>query len=238
MSVLFLVRHGQASSYDHGGDHLSELGRAQARKLGEYLVRTEAHFDVVIAGTMLRQQQTAAIVAEVYAEAGRAFPGLQVDARWNEYDSQGLLGALVPALANIDRDFARKKEEFEAAAGTREQNRYFQRMFEVVMGKWVRDEIIAAGVEAFSAFHERVREAREAITSDPTSRRVAAFTSGGPIGACVQAVMQAPRPMAMEINWRVRNTSLTELLYSRDRISLDVFNAIPHLTDPALLSFR
>jgi len=238
MSVLFLVRHGQASSYDHGGDHLSELGRAQARKLGEYLVRSDAKFDSVIAGTMLRQQETASIVAQAYAEAGLPFPSTEVDPRWNEYDSQGLLGALVPLLAEADADFARKVKDFEAAVGTREQNRFFQRMFEVVMGKWVRDEITAPNVEAFSIFHERVREAREAVTREPASRRVAAFTSGGPIGVCVQAVMRAPAPVAMEINWRVRNTSLTELLYSRDRISLDVFNAVPHLTDPTLLSFR
>jgi broad specificity phosphatase PhoE len=238
MSTLFLVRHGQASSYDHGGDHLSDLGRAQARKLGEYLVQSAARFDCVVAGTMLRQQQTASIVGEVFAEAGLPFPSTQVDARWNEYDSQGVIGALVPVLAAADPEFARKVAEFEAAVGTREQNRFFQRMFEVVMAKWVRDEILSPGVEAFSSFDQRVREAREAITSDPASRRVAVFTSGGPIGACVQAVMRAPALVAMEINWRVRNTSITELLYSRDRISLDVFNAVPHLLDPALLSFR
>jgi broad specificity phosphatase PhoE len=238
MSTLFLIRHGQASSYDHQGDHLSELGRAQARKLGEYLVQSAARFDGVVAGTMLRQQQTASIVAEVYAQAGLPFPSTQVDARWNEYDAQGLTGALIPALAAADADFARKVEESRAAVGTKEQNRYFQRVFEVVMGKWVRDELTAPGVEAFSAFHARVSAARDAITSDPASRRVAAFTSGGPIGACVQAVMRAPLPVSMEINWRVRNASITELLYSRERISLDSFNAVPHLADPALLSFR
>jgi broad specificity phosphatase PhoE len=238
MSTLFLVRHGQASSYDHGGDHLSDLGRAQARKLGEYLVQSAAKLDGAVAGTMLRQQQTASIVAEVYGEAGLPFPSMQVDARWNEYDAQGVTRALTPVLAAADPDFARKVQEFQAAVGTREQNRFFQRMFEVVMAKWVRDEISAPGVEAFSAFHQRVSEAREAITSDPTSRRVAVFTSGGPIGACVQTVMRAPSLVSMEINWRVRNTSITELLYSRDRISLDVFNAIPHLVDPALHSFR
>jgi broad specificity phosphatase PhoE len=238
MSTLFLVRHGQASTYDHGGDHLSDLGRAQARKLGEYLVQSAATFDGVVAGTMLRQQQTASIVAEVYAEAGLVFPSTQIDARWNEYDAQGVTGALIPVLAAADPGFARKVEEFQAAIGTREQNRFFQRMFEVVMAQWVRDEIKVPDVEAFSTFDQRVREAREAITSDPASRRVAVFTSGGPIGACVQAVMRAPSLVAMEINWRVRNTSITELLYSRDRISLDVFNAVPHLPDPALLSFR
>jgi len=238
MSTLFLVRHGQASSYDHGGDHLSDLGRVQARKLGEYLVQSSARFDCVIAGTMLRQQQTASIVGEVFAQAGLPFPSTQVDARWNEYDAQGVTGALVPVLAAADPGFARKVEDFQAAIGTREQNRFFQRMFEVVMAKWVGGELAAPGVEAFSAFDQRICEAREAITSDPASRRVAVFTSGGPIGACVQAVMRAPSLVAMEINWRVRNTSITELLYSRERISLDVFNAVPHLLDPALLSFR
>lgn len=132
MSTLFLVRHGQAASYDHGGDHLSELGRAQARKLGEHLVHSGARFDCVVAGTMLRQQQTASIVAEVFAEAGLPFPSTLVDARWNEYDSQGVLGALVPVLAEVDPGFARKVEEFQASVGTREQNRFFQRMFEVL----------------------------------------------------------------------------------------------------------
>jgi len=141
-------------------------------------------------------------------------------------------------LAAADPAFAKTVEEFQAAIGTREQNRFFQRMFEVVMAKWVRDEVAAPEVESFSTFHQRVRDAREAITGDPASRRVAVFTSGGPIGACVQEVMRAPLPVAMELNWRVRNTSITEMLYSRARISLDLFNGIAHLTDTALHSFR
>jgi len=238
MSTLYLIRHGQAASYGHGEDHLSETGRAQAKKLGEYLVQTDASFDVVIAGDLLRQQETASIVGEVYAAAGRDFPATQIDPRWNEYDAQGVTGALVPVLAAADADFAQKVQDFQANIGTREHNRYFQRMFEVVMAKWVNDAVTAPGVEAFSNFHQRVTSARAEITDDPTSRRVAAFTSGGPIGACVQHVMQAPAMMAMEVNWRVRNTSITELLYSRNRISLDSFNGVPHITELGLLTFR
>jgi hypothetical protein len=36
----------------------------------------------------------------------------------------------------------------------------------------------------------------------------------------------------------VRNCSLTEFVFSGERISLDSFNAIPHLDDPALRTFR
>lgn len=238
MSTLVLIRHGQAAAYGHGADHLTEVGRRQAQRLGEYLVARDETFDAAYAGDLLRQQETATIVADVYKAAGKVFPAIETAIGWNEYDANGVTGALVPVLAEADAAFAQKVSDFQAAIGTREQNRYFQRMFEVVMGKWVRDEITAPGVETFSSFHQRVNDARAAIINDPKSRRVVAFTSGGPIGACVQLVMQAPLHMAMEINWRVRNTSITELLYSRDRISLDSFNAVPHISEPDLLTFR
>jgi broad specificity phosphatase PhoE len=67
---------------------------------------------------------------------------------------------------------------------------------------------------------------------------VAVFTSGGVIGVTVQNVLNAPEPLALEINWRVRNCSMTEFIFSRDRLSLDSFNTIPHLDDPALRTYR
>jgi hypothetical protein len=47
----------------------------------------------------------------------------------------------------------------------------------------------------------------------------------------VQTVLQAPEAMAIEVNWRIRNCSLTEFLFTHDRISLDAFNATPHLKE-------
>ncbi len=42
----------------------------------------------------------------------------------------------------------------------------------------------------------------------------------------------------MELNWRIRNCSLTEIVFTRDRVTLDSFNGIPHLDDPALWTYR
>ena len=67
---------------------------------------------------------------------------------------------------------------------------------------------------------------------------LAVVTSGGPIGVCVQLALEAPAAQSMKINWRVQNASLTEFIFSRDRLSLDSFNRYPHLADPALQSFR
>ena len=69
--------------------------------------------------------------------------------------------------------------------------------------------------------------------------RVAAFTSGGAIGVAVQTFLLARAMAALEVNWRVRNTSLTTFLFSGTRVSLDGFNELPHLSQtPELISFR
>ena len=74
--------------------------------------------------------------------------------------------------------------------------------------------------------------------SGPPSRRVAVFTSGGPIGLAVQFAMKAPDRSFLEINWRVRNTSVTEFVFDRERVTLDSFNSIAHLADRALWTYR
>ena len=52
-------------------------------------------------------------------------------------------------------------------------------------------------------------------------RRVALFTSGGFIGCAAQWALAAPDRTALELNWRIRNCSLTEFVFTRDRFTLD-----------------
>ena len=95
------------------------------------------------------------------------------------------------------------------------------------------------GVEAFAAFRDRVeRGLRRVMQGAGSGRRVALFTSGGVIGTSVRLALAAPDRMALEVNWRVRNCSLTEFVFTKDRFTLDSFNALPHLEDPALWTYR
>jgi broad specificity phosphatase PhoE len=64
------------------------------------------------------------------------------------------------------------------------------------------------------------------------------FTSGGFIGSAAQLALAAPDRTALELHWRLRNGSLTEFAFTRDRFSLDTFNTVPHLDDPALWTYR
>jgi len=65
-----------------------------------------------------------------------------------------------------------------------------------------------------------------------------AFTSGGVIGTVVALALDAPDRIALELNWRLCNCSLTRLLFTRDRLTLDEFNTVPHLHDPELWTYR
>lgn len=237
MSTLLLVRHGQARAFDADSDRLTERGEEQARVVGDYLVANGFSFDEAYAGTLVRQRRTLELAAEAFDRAGRPFPTPVVDAAWNEYDAQGILGALLPELRGRDVEFERLVGEFEEAAARPDRNRYFQRMFEVLMAAWQRGDVAVDSVEPFARFYERVAGAFRAMTGRGGRRSVVVFTSGGPIGVCVQAALEASPMSALRLNWRVKNASLTEFVFSEGRISLDCFNAVEHLPAP-LRTFR
>jgi broad specificity phosphatase PhoE len=239
MGYLVLVRHGQSRTFEKDSDQLSPLGEEQARTLGRFWLRQGEKFDEVYAGALIRQRRTAELAGQCLSEAGVSWPELRTFPEFNEYDSHGILNLMVPALAEKDAGFRELADAFERNRQAPDRNRYFQKMFEVVTSVWLGGELELEGVEPWRSFQERVRGAiKRIIAAEGGGRRVAVFTSGGVIGLAVQNVLNAPNRAALEINWRVRNCSLTEFTFSRTRLSLDSFNTIPHLEDPALRSYR
>jgi broad specificity phosphatase PhoE len=238
MSRLILVRHGQAAAFTPDSDALTELGKRQAARLGEYLAARRTQVDEVHTGTLQRQIETEQIAGAAFRAAGLPWPEAQRLAGWNEYDASAIMGRLAPLLSARDERFAALVADFERNRAARDRNRYFQRMFEALMERWVGGELGDDAVEPFAAFHARVCAVREAILTRAASRTVLVFTSGGPIGACVQLAVQAPPAVAVHLNWRVKNGSITEFLFSPGRLSLDAFNAVPHLDTDDLVSFR
>jgi len=239
MSTLALVRHGQARPFTGEPDELSPIGRRQAEILGGWWARQGVAFDEIISGTLERQRQTAATAIAAAREAGMECPALQTVPAWNEFDAEGVLKLVVPALADREPGFRSLVAAFERNRGHPEQNRYFQRMFEAAMSRWSDGRVSIGGIEPWSAFRQRVRGAlKDILDGDRGSRRVLVVTSGGPIGISIQTILEAPERTALTLNWRVRNCSITEVLFNRDRVSLDCFNALPHLSNPELVTFR
>ena len=210
MSTLTLIRHGQVANFESDGDRLSPKGEQQARALGEWWRRNSVNFDEIYSGTLNRHIETARAIFETIPEAR---PG------WNEYDAHGVLQA-------AHREAAPPGDA-----------RAFQRMFEASMLKWLEGQT-AEGVEPWPAFRDRVlKELARIVGAGGSGRRVAVFTSGGPIGVAVQTAMAAPDRSFLEVNWRVRNCSVTEFVFGGGRITLDAFNSLAHL-DSALHTWR
>lgn len=235
MSLLTLVRHGQAHAFQKESDRLTETGEEQARRLAAFWPNNGIRFDEVYTGSLERQRATERIVAAGVPD----WPAAVVMPEFNEYDATGVLNRLVPELAAREPRFAVHVEMFERFRDDPvRRNRAFQVMFEFAMRVWLTGAMELEGVESFAAFRERVRAGLKRITAGAASRRVAVFTSGGPIGLSVQTAMEAPDRQFLEVNWRVRNCSLTEFLFTPGRFTLDSFNSVPHLSDASLITYR
>jgi broad specificity phosphatase PhoE len=238
MSVLTLIRHGQASFFAANYDQLSELGERQARALGEYWARRELNFDEVYTGPRVRQRHSAELAVAAARQAGQTCPEPLVLQDLDEYDLKGLTRLLAPELCRKNAEFAEVVERHLRSEGT-ERMRDFQGMFEPLLLYWQSGMAAEQNMETWLAFRGRVQRAiRQFQENGGNGRRVAVFTSGGFIGSAVQLALAAPDRTALELHWRLRNGSLTEFAFTRDRFTLDSFNTVPHLDDPALWSYR
>ena len=91
MPEITLVRHGQAkqnATSEEDYDHLSELGRMQAKWVGEHFRKLKLSYDVIVTGTLTRQIDT-----QILMDVDTKTPVVR-DERFNEirlYDLAGLL---------------------------------------------------------------------------------------------------------------------------------------------------
>jgi broad specificity phosphatase PhoE len=243
MGRLVLVRHGQASFSAPDYDQLGPSGERQARRLGEYWAASGLVVDAVETGPRIRHRRTAAVVGEAYAAARGPWPEPVVCASWDEQKMDQVLGdpRLFHRVEAVDPRVTTLRAEFENAAtvSERERARTFQRLFEAVTYLWSENAFEAPGIEPWTAFRDDVRKEVARIVEDSRrGRTVAVFTSVGPIAATLGLALGISDRAALELGWRLRNASLTEFVYSPGRLTLDGFNGLPHLPDPALWTYR
>ncbi len=233
MGTLYVVRHGQASWFEENYDRLSTLGERQARLLGETWARRGMKLDRVFCGPRVRQKRT----AEIAAEAGK----LPLPVELAELDEMGIepiFKEQMPELFARHPHLAMIGDSMVAAEGNAARGRSIARLFEAALHLWVRGEISGAGIEPWLEFRARVRKVLTNVCSDGRGRRIAVFTSAGPVAAAVQLALNTDDDAALSLAFRVRNSSVSEFLFSQGRFSLASFNETPHLDDAALITVR
>lgn len=231
MSVLYMLRHGQASFGQGDYDRLSDLGRQQASLAGRHLALAGVRFDAVYYGEMRRQHDSAAALL-----AGlEGPPPLIVMPGWEEYDSGAIMQALLPALLAADPGLA------QWLPALYQDRKAFQRVYEAAMRLWVAGEC-PDGVECWATFRERARQALgRVLAAHQGGQTVLVVSSGGPIAACAQAALGLADAMALPLTWVLRNASLTSFLYRGQELTLSTFNSVAHLEQtgqPGLLTYR
>ena len=239
MSTLALVRHGQASFFAENYDQLSPLGEQQSRLLGEYWVKRGVRFDEVYTGPRVRQIETAALAGEAFARAGLPWPEPQFLPELDEHQVDRLIKLKIDQIVREHPRVEPLHAAYRAAESPRDRHRTFQLMFEQLVMLWVGEKIGHEEVESWPAFRKRVAAGLARITDgEARGRSVAAFTSVGAITVSLQASTGCGDRAAFDLGWRVRNCSITDFVFTRDRLTMDGFNAYPHLEDPSMWTYR
>ncbi len=211
MGHLYLVRHGQASFGADDYDQLSDLGRRQGVRLGHYLAERGIRFDAILAGTLRRHVQTLEAILEGMGTAAthQPWPGL------NEYDSLALIRTIHPEpLAKPD---------------TPEAYRHHFRLLRESLTQWMAERVAPEGMPSYKEFVAGVTDALDHVRAHHAGANVLVVSSGGPISTAVGQVLQAPPEVTIELNLRMRNSSVTEFTFTPRRHMLVTFNTVPHL---------
>jgi broad specificity phosphatase PhoE len=241
MSRVYLVRHGQAGTRK-AYDSLSELGRRQARLLGEYFVSEKLCFAKAYSGALERQWETAQEVSAVYGESGAPFPEIAREADWNEFDLTHVYQGLAPLLSAEDPEFARQYEELTAQArAAAEQpeanvNRRWLPCDVQIVKAWIRGRHPYDG-ESWLAFRERVTGRRVTLEASEHDENIVIFTSATPIGVWAALAMEIEDERAMRLAGVLHNTSITLLRFHGGELRLHSLNGVPHL-GPDLRTYR
>lgn len=214
MGTLYLVRHGQASFGADDYDRLSDLGGRQSVRLGEYFAGKGIHFDGLIAGTLRRHKQTLEGILQGMDQAGEhlSWEGL------NEYDAEAVIATVHPH--KLDKP------------ASPEAYRHHFRLLRDGLAQWMAGVVSPRGMPSYSDFVAGVAGALDHVRANHYGQNVLVVTSGGPIATAVGHVLGTSAETTIELNLRIRNSSVTEFAFTPKRHMLVSYNALPHLEAP------
>lgn len=214
MGTLYLVRHGQASFGADDYDQLSDLGHKQSVRLGEYFAWKGIHFDALIAGTLRRHKQTLEGILQGMNRAGEhlAWDGL------NEYDSEAVIATVHPHKLQKPT--------------SPEMYRHHFRLLRDGLAQWMAGVVSPRGMPSYDDFAAGVAGALDHVRANHYGNTVLIVSSGGPIATAVGQVLATSPETTIELNLRIRNSSITEFAFTPKRHMLVGFNGVPHLDAP------
>jgi broad specificity phosphatase PhoE len=239
MASIFFVRHGQGRFGTDDYDRLSSLGLRQARLAGEQLRRLVGRVDHLLSGTLKRQRDTAAEIAECFGAVDRQPMEVRIDPRLDELDVDGQIEHVLPLLPDPRGELQR------LAVLGRSSSREYQKLLKRVYLHWQTLSRLPSNIETWEAFSARVASILHEIMKDSRSGDVTVLvSSGGVIAAAVQRLLASPDVSAYSLFEAMMNGSITHLIHNRQHISVSSFNEYAYLlrdvsgSERELLTYR
>jgi broad specificity phosphatase PhoE len=182
---------------------------------------------VAISGGLGRQRATAEPIA---AALGL---DLEIDPRWDEYDSDDILSHHSTSLVRQDRAPGTDAPEVSS--------REFQAVLEQAVLDWIAAGPDGPAAESWPRFGERVGAALTDLSRRLSSGHTALVcTSGGVLAALCTRLLAVPDPTFVTFNRVTVNAGISRVLLGRSGATLLSFNEHAHLLggDPTLVTYR
>jgi broad specificity phosphatase PhoE len=230
MSAIYLIRHGQASFGKADYDQLSEKGDRQAQLLGKFWQALPAP-DKVFSGDLLRHVQTLDNFLQGYQGIK---PSTVLHSGFNEFNHVDMLTRYDAQWKNFVVMAAKINQQPDA-------NRFLQKEFSLALKRWVSGKYDGDYIESWSQFKKRcVAALQDVVTQEliikkfsgsvNPSKNICIFTSGGTISVLVQHILGLSDENTLAVLQQLRNTSVTKLFFSKNKLSIDYLNNYAHLT--------
>jgi broad specificity phosphatase PhoE len=226
MPAILLVRHAQASFGSADYDVLSEVGGEQTRLLAAALAGREMNVTRIRSGSARRQLGTAEGCREALGAE------VEVDERWNEYETEQVLMHHAGAAAGLDG---------VGPEGREITSREFQAFLDTALDDWAGSGERTPASQSWPSFLESRGEALDDLAAGLGSGETGiAFTSGGVIAAICARLLGDRAELFPKLNRVLVNTGITKLAVGRAGTSLVTFNEHAHIDagGGALLTYR
>ena len=210
MTIIHLVRHGQASFGKEDYDNLSEIGFEQSFRLGQYFKTLNVNFDKILVGTLKRQIQTYNQIIKSYDKSidYESTPLL------NEYDVKSVLMGFVKGRCLTKDELHDQKIHFN--------------LLRSAVAAWSENKISHYVNETWYEFDERAQKCLK-IINNTKPKSILVVSSGGTISMILKQILSLPPSQFVNLHFQILNSSYSKITISKFGMSLSLFNSIAHL---------
>lgn len=171
--------------------------------------------DAAYSGDLSRQRETCQLAL---ASQPNAVPH-HIDARFNEVQNDEQIEYLLPAV--LERNPAIQALVDKGLSASKD----YQKVIDAVFNYWVSPECDDDRIQSWADYSGGTRDALAQVMAEQGSgKTVGIFSSGGTIATIVAQVLGLTGAQTYQFYEPMMNCSMTQLFYSRDKVSLSYFN--------------